>query len=178
MKDEAVIRATGKNWKEWFAMLDKAGAKKMSHRDIAITVHKLLGKKGSTNITTNGSWWSQMVTVEYERARGKRQVNQNETGFLVAVHKTVDMSVPELVKVWDKLTRSSAVRAKGLERKASKSKRAMIRYGAKIGGVVVNFDERANGKARIMVEAIRLPNKTSVEKERVFWKKVLENLRS
>ena len=29
MSDEAVKAKTGKSWKEWFALLDKAGAKKM-----------------------------------------------------------------------------------------------------------------------------------------------------
>ncbi len=34
MSDEAVKAKTGKTWKEWFAILDKAGARKLSHQDI------------------------------------------------------------------------------------------------------------------------------------------------
>ena len=35
MSDDAVKSKTGKDWAGWFAVLDKAGAKKMAHRDIA-----------------------------------------------------------------------------------------------------------------------------------------------
>ena len=34
MSDEAVKAKTGKKWDQWFAILDKAGAKEMSHKDI------------------------------------------------------------------------------------------------------------------------------------------------
>ena len=34
MSDEAVKAKTGKVWKEWFTILDKAGAKKMTHQEI------------------------------------------------------------------------------------------------------------------------------------------------
>ena len=34
MSDEAVKAKTGKAWKEWFAILDKAGASKLSHPEI------------------------------------------------------------------------------------------------------------------------------------------------
>jgi hypothetical protein len=32
MSDEAVKAKTGKTWKEWFAILDKAGASELSHQ--------------------------------------------------------------------------------------------------------------------------------------------------
>lgn len=34
MSDEAVKAKTGKTWKEWFTILDKAGATKMTHQEI------------------------------------------------------------------------------------------------------------------------------------------------
>ena len=34
MSDEAVKAKTGKKWDQWFPILDKAGAKEMSHQDI------------------------------------------------------------------------------------------------------------------------------------------------
>jgi hypothetical protein len=44
-----------------------------------------------------------------------------------------------------------------------------------VGGLVVLFEKRGVG-TRAMVEAIRLPNKTSVESERAFWRKVLDEM--
>lgn len=34
MSDAAVEARTDKNWKQWFSILDAAGAKKMNHREI------------------------------------------------------------------------------------------------------------------------------------------------
>jgi hypothetical protein len=164
VSDEAVKKATGKTWDSWFALLDKAGGKKMNHMEIA---HFL-----STRYISNG-WWAQMVTVEYERVQGKRKVNENEDGFLVAVHKTVALPVSKLEKAWQKVLLMPAVQKRKLMDLHSKTKRRMIRYKADVGGVVVYFDDRGEGKSRIMVESVKLPSKKSVEENRLFWKKIL-----
>ena len=99
ISDEAVKKATGRTWTQWFAILDKVGAKKMRHIDIARMLNtKYLDASRSTNVATSSGWWSQMVTVEYERARGLRKVNENITGFLVAIHKTVEIPVEKIEK--------------------------------------------------------------------------------
>lgn len=41
ISDEAVRAKTGRIWKQWFSILDAAGAAKMAHRDIA----RLLAKR-------------------------------------------------------------------------------------------------------------------------------------
>ena len=64
MNDAAVKTKTGKDWHQWFAILDNAAAKKMSHKEIAEYLYEKRGAPG---------WWSQMVTVTYERARPARQ---------------------------------------------------------------------------------------------------------
>lgn len=178
--DAAVQKATGKTWSEWFAVLDRAGATTMSHPEIAhwLYEHHLgkPGKTGGTNVATSGGWWSQMVTVEYERARGLRAVNQQADGFLVAVHKTVPGSVNALQRQWQTLLKSPAVAKKKLVPIPSKTKRAMLRYQTAIGKVIVSFDERGPGKARIMVESAQLPNKTAVETARRFWKQILSTI--
>jgi hypothetical protein len=35
ISDEAVAKATGKDWGQWFALLNAAGAAELSHRGIA-----------------------------------------------------------------------------------------------------------------------------------------------
>jgi hypothetical protein len=35
VSDEAVKKATGKAWRQWFSLLDRVGASAMSHREIA-----------------------------------------------------------------------------------------------------------------------------------------------
>lgn len=99
ISDEAAKKATGKNWKQWFALLDKAGAKNMVHRDIA---RMLRGKYKVRD------WWSQMVTVEYEYARGNRIIGQTETaGFEIGVQKM--FPIPQK-QAWQLVTSSKGRR--------------------------------------------------------------------
>jgi hypothetical protein len=79
MSDEAVKAKTGKNWNEWFTILDKAGAKEMSHQEIV----KFLNSKHEV-----GPWWQQTVTVTYEQARGLREKHEKPGGYQISVSRT------------------------------------------------------------------------------------------
>ncbi len=63
--DEKVKAATGRGWMGWFAIMNRANAEAMPHKQIA----QLLSDKGCAG------WWAQMIAVEYERARGGRKKN-------------------------------------------------------------------------------------------------------
>ena len=91
VSDTAVAAKTGRNWSEWFRILDKAGACKMAHRDIARLLY------GRHKVP---SWWAQMVTVEYESARGMRAVHQTASGYVASVSRTFDATVGALFKAW------------------------------------------------------------------------------
>ena len=52
MSDDAVQAKTGKNWSQWFAILDKAGAKEMSHQEIV----KLLNSRVLTWVHGGSRW--------------------------------------------------------------------------------------------------------------------------
>ena len=80
--DDAVKAKTGKTWAEWFALLDRWGAAAKGHQATATWLHDEQGVP---------DWWSQMVTVEYERARGLRAVGQRTTGDWEA---TLQRTVP------------------------------------------------------------------------------------
>ena len=56
--------------KSGFQILDRAGAKKMTHQEIANYLHT----KHSVP-----PWWTQMVTVTYEQQRGLRDKHQRPT---------------------------------------------------------------------------------------------------
>src|SRR4249920_761182 len=89
LSDQAVQAKTGKNWKEWFAILDKAGAKKMTHQEI---VKYLNAKQGV------GPWWQQMVTVTYEQARGLRELHQKPQGYEISVSRTINAPIASAYK--------------------------------------------------------------------------------
>lgn len=92
VSDDAVKKATGKTWDEWIARLDRLGAEKMTHSQIARMLHD--GKH------IQSDWWCQMVTVGYEYAKRRRTVGQTEeAGFDIGVQKTIDAPPMEVWKM-------------------------------------------------------------------------------
>jgi uncharacterized protein YndB with AHSA1/START domain len=88
ISDAAVRKATGKDWDEWFALLDEEGAEALTHKQIV----RLLNDKGYID----SAWWRQMVTVAYEHARGKRVLGQAVgTGFQIGVQKTLPLTAAQ-----------------------------------------------------------------------------------
>lgn len=83
MRDATVEKKTGCTWAEWVAHLDYVGAAEKSHREIVDHVSAF----GTTD------WWSQMVTVGYERIRGLRERGQRRGGAYEA-SKSRTFAVP------------------------------------------------------------------------------------
>ena len=82
ISDEAVKKATGKDWDEWFDLLDKKGARDLDHPEIVAILNDDLG--------LDNSWWCQSVTVEYEKHIGRRVEGQTaDAGFEVGVQRTL-----------------------------------------------------------------------------------------
>jgi len=57
-------------------VLDKAGAKKMTHQEIV----RYLNSEHAA-----GQWWQQMVTVTYEQQRGLRDKHERPSGYQISV---------------------------------------------------------------------------------------------
>ena len=166
--DEAVQTATGKTWPQWFAILNKAGAKKMDHADIA---HLL-----STKYIESG-WWAQMVTVEYERAHDLREVNQRRSGsYEVSAHRTFAMPVAKLYAAWLKAVKNHpGLKKKKLEAAIVKPQK-IIRYKAGKERIVAAFAAVGAGKSRIGIDHEELTSRYSVDENRTFWRRVLTSL--
>jgi len=99
--DDKLIVATGRTKDQWYELLDQAGAKDWPHKDIARWLWENHPNKG---------WWCQMITVQYEYARGKRVVGETAAaGFEIGVTKTIKadpeqvwrfLTSPEGTKLW------------------------------------------------------------------------------
>src|SRR5207244_2365568 len=102
MSDESVRKATGCTWERWVKALDRDQAFQMSHREIAAHIHQ----KYKTP-----SWWTQMVTVGYERIRGLRELGQKRSGdYEISKSKTIAVPLGKLYAAFS----SSRARARWL----------------------------------------------------------------
>ena len=122
LSDAAVQAKTGKNWQEWFAVLDAAGARAMDHQSIAAHLYQQLRPPPG--------WWAQMVTVGYEQARGRRQKHQKPSGYEISRSKTFDVPLAKLFAAWqDKRRRDRWLKqAKLVIRKATPNKSLRITW--------------------------------------------------
>lgn len=168
--DSAVEQRTGKTKEKWFAILDKWGADQRSHKDIAEYLYAIHSMDG---------WWAQMVTVEYERARGMRKVHQRCDGFFsVSVTKTYAVPIAMLYHAWAdaKLRKKWLTDGDVTIRVAHENKSMRITWIDGKTIVAINFLPKGGAKATVTVQLEKLPNEESVETERTGWKTRLERL--
>ena len=169
MISNASVKArTGKDWASWFELLDRAGATKLGHTATAGLLMKKHGVPG---------WWAQNVTVEYERARGLRELHQGAGGYKVAVTKTMSTGLAHLYEA----TVNARQRRKWFPRGAFEvSSQTRDKYfrgpWKKTARLEVGFYSKGAGKAQIALQVSRLASRGDVEKTRETWKKALEKL--
>ena len=91
VSDEAVKKATGRDWPAWCAALDKERASRLTHAEIATLVHRKFKVR---------PWWSQMVTVGYEQLRGLRELHQKAGGFEISRSRTIAAPIDRVYRAW------------------------------------------------------------------------------
>ena len=111
MSDATIKEKTGCTWERWVKALDHQGAEKMSHREIAAMVNKTWKIDG---------WWSQSVTVGYERIKGLRARGQRRDGtYEASKSRTYHVPVETLFDAWanasvrDRERRARSARRRG-----------------------------------------------------------------
>src|ERR1700739_2913999 len=87
ISDGKVKAATGRGWVGWLAILNRIGATAMAHKDVARLLHDKYGAP---------AWWCQMITVEYERARGGRAKHERPDGYSVSITKVMPVGLSAL----------------------------------------------------------------------------------
>jgi hypothetical protein len=168
--DEALQEKTGKDWAEWLAILDKAGAAKMSHKEIA----SYLSKEQSCP-----SWWCQMVAVGYEQERGLRDKHQKPDGYSVSASKTVAVPVAQLFEAWtdEEIRKRWLPKAKLQIRKAMSPKSLRISWGDGETSVSVNFYPKGSEKSQVALEHDKLPDPEALSSTKTYWGEALERLK-
>jgi uncharacterized protein YndB with AHSA1/START domain len=169
MSDEAVESKTGKTWSRWFKHLDAAGAKKMTHQEI--TAH--LSEKHGVR-----PWWTQMVAVTFEQARGLRDKHEKPGGFEISVSRTINAAVGKAFKAWtvDK-TRRQWLPEKLELRKATTNKSLRITWEDGKTSVAVGFLAKGADKAQVVAQHAKLPDAKAAARMKKFWAAALDRLK-
>ena len=171
MSDAAVKAKTGKPWKEWFAILDQAGAKKMTHTEIA----KYLGTELGV-----GPWWQQMVTVTYEQHSGLRKAHERPDGYQVSVSRTVGVPIGKAYKAFaNERTRSQWLSEDGLTvRTAIANKSLRVTWKDGKSSLEIAFLPKGETKSQVVVQHSKLPNAKAAATMKAYWGKSLDRLRT
>jgi len=162
MSDDAVRAKTGRTWRGWVRVLDAVDAAVMPHRDIARHLRDQHGLTG---------WWSQTVTVGYERIKGLRDVGQRRGGTYEAnKSKTVAAPVSALYRAFADARRRRRW-LPGIEwtvrtRQPDKSIRVTWPDGTR---VEFYFIAKGDAKSTVTVQHTKLPDRAAVARARAQW---------
>jgi hypothetical protein len=167
--DEAVKAKTGKIWAEWFKILDKAGAKKWPHKEIAA----YLQEKQKVP-----AWWSQMVSVGYEHERGLRQKFQKCDGeFSAGGSRTIVVPLAKAYAAWtdEKLRKQWLPGAKLEITTATPGKYVRGKWDEDTR-LSVGFYSRGSDKTQVAVDHSKLANSKECAKMKSYWFNALNRL--
>ena len=170
MSDKAIEKATGCTWEKWVWALDHVGAVDWSHRAVAEyvqTTYKI------------SDWWSQGVTVGYERIKGKRAIGQRMSGaFEANKSKTIAVTAAAVSHAFS----DSRVRAKWLPgesvtiRKITRGKSIRMTWSDDTS-VEVWLVATPAGKTSVQLTHRKLKDKTEIDARKAFWAGRLDALK-
>jgi hypothetical protein len=169
--DATARERTGRGWEEWFELLDDAGCRAASHREIAdhLTRHH----------AEIGGWWVQTVTVHYERARGLRAVHETTRGFVAGISRTVDVPVERLFEAFvePQLRRAWLADDSFEIRRSTPYRSVRANFRGVQASLVAGFDSKGPGKSLVAVSHEKLDSPEAVDESKQFWRARLDALR-
>jgi hypothetical protein len=169
MSDAAVRKATGCTWDKWVFVLDHARAHEWSHRAIADHIHTRYKVPG---------WWTQMVTVGYERIKGLRDVGQRRDGtYEASKSKTVAAPASTVFK---------AVADARQRRKWLPDAKPTIRTKVPNKSVRLTWDDgtsveiylvpKGSAKTQVAIQHTKLAGKDDIARRKAYWNERLSAL--
>ena len=160
---------TGCTWERWVPMLDGLGAAEMPHREIAALVHRKF---------KISEWWSQTITVGYERIKGRRAIGQRIDGrYEAGRSRTFAVPVTKLFDAWANTRRRKRwlANAPAAVRTAVAPKSIRLDWG---NGTIVTASFTAKGpdKSAVAVSHTKLEDRAEADRLRRYWSERLDAL--
>jgi hypothetical protein len=167
---DATIKAkTGCTWERWVHALDHHGADQMSHREIATLVNTRYKIPG---------WWSQTVTVGYERIKGLRARGQRRDGSYEATKsRTFNVPVTVLFDAWaDAKTRRRWLNGAKVNVRTATAPKSMRLDWTDRSIIAVGFAAKGKSKSSVAVQHEKLPDSDAAERLKQYWSDRLDAL--
>lgn len=169
MSDANIKEKTGCTWERWVYALDRHKANELSHRDIAALV------KEKYKV---GPWWTQTVTVGYERIKGLRVRGQQRNGtYQMTRSRTFNVPVDTLFDAW----KNARVRKQWLNGETVKVRTATAPKSMRLdwtdGSIIaVGFVAKGKSKSAVALAHTKLPDRETANRLKDEWSKRLDSL--
>jgi len=169
MTNATIEARTGRTWDQWVSVLDPVGAHDWPHGKITKYVHETYGVS---------DWWTQTVTVGYERIKGLREIGQRRNGSYEATRsKTIPVAVGRLYRAFSdaRIRRKWLPDAKLTVRKATPEKYVRITWEDGTSVEVV-LTPKGEAKAVAAVSHVKLASREDVAARKRYWGERLDAL--
>src|SRR5712691_8117975 len=159
MSDAAVKKQTGRDWTEWVKVLDAVDAASKPHREIAEYVSSI----GTPD------WWSQTVTVGYERIRGLRDKGQRRGGgYEASKSRTFAVPVSKLFGAFVNARQRKRWLPDKIDVRSSNPNKRM-RISMEDDTVVeLSFMSKGDAKSAVAIQHSKLPDKSTADKVKAW----------
>ena len=169
-REQPLHGPTSRSWPEWVRMLDEWGARDRPHGEIA----RWLAESHSVP-----PWWTQDITVRYEKHIGRRVLGQRGSTFSATATKTIAVPADVARAAWlDDERRARWLPDVALKLRPNKvdvAKRFDVNEGD--GRVVVGFEAKGDSRVRVAIEHEKLPDAAAARRWTMFWRERLSALR-
>jgi uncharacterized protein YndB with AHSA1/START domain len=125
-----------------------------------------------------GDWWSQTVTVGYERIKGLRAIGQRRDGkFEANKSKMFPVPVSRLYRAWSQTRlRNAWLGESELVVRTARANKSMRITWPGDTSVEVLFYSKPGGKSQVAIQHRKLPDKATGDRLKAFWTERLDAL--
>ncbi|MEM9200041.1 MAG: DUF4287 domain-containing protein [Actinomycetota bacterium] len=164
----SVVDNTGRTWNAWCDLIDAAPGAVEGHQAVARWLADEHGLDG---------WWSQAVTIGWERITGRRVPGQLSDGsFAANKSKTMfgDAAALRGVVVDDSVRADLFLGVDTELRSVSTAK--VLRLGMEVGVALLSIEDKGSGRMRVGIQHTDLPDLEARENWGAYWSAWLDDL--